>query len=119
MVTEPASQPAICRRIREVRERSLGISQEEAARRLGISLKAYRAYETFREPKISRLRQIAAAFGLDETFFAGSPVPVPVPADDRDRQARRHEELLTRLERQEELLRRVLAELDRIRSRPS
>ena len=60
---------AMCRRIREARETIAEISQEEAARRLGLSLKGYRAYETFRKPSPRRLREIAAAFGLNDDYF--------------------------------------------------
>ena len=68
-----AEPPPLCRLIREARTRVALISQEEAARRLGLSLKGYRAYETFREPSVRRLRQIAGAFGLDEEhFFRGA-----------------------------------------------
>ncbi len=99
-----------------MRERVLGISQEEAARRLGVSLKAYRAYETYREPKMSRLRQIAVAFGLEGTHFLEPSTRPQNPDDDlRDELARRHEELIARLNAQEELLRAVLVELERIR----
>lgn len=60
--------PPLSRRIREERER-LEISQEEAARRLHLSLKGYTAYERFREPKPSRAREIAVAFGLPNDHF--------------------------------------------------
>jgi transcriptional regulator with XRE-family HTH domain len=61
--------PTICERIRRARREILRISQEEAARRIGMSVKGYRAYETFREPSFARLRQIATAFDIDETYF--------------------------------------------------
>lgn len=64
-----ADAPALCRRIRDARLKVAHISQEEAARRLGISLKAYRAYEVFREPSLRRLREIARTFGLGEEYF--------------------------------------------------
>jgi transcriptional regulator with XRE-family HTH domain len=67
-----AEAPALCRRIRDARLNVAHVSQEEAARRLGLSLKAYRAYEVFREPSIRRLRAIAEAFGLDEAYFLTS-----------------------------------------------
>lgn len=67
-----AEAPALCRRIRDARLSVARISQEEAARRLGLSLKAYRAYEVFREPSLRRLREIALAFGLDEEHFLAS-----------------------------------------------
>src|SRR5690242_14721791 len=70
MNTEP---PVLCKRIRDARENA-DLSQEEAARRLNLSLNAYRAYETFREPKPPRLRQIAKIFGLDEDYFLSAPV---------------------------------------------
>lgn len=60
--------PPLSRRIREERER-LGITQEEAARRLHLSLGGYTAYERYREPKAARARQIALSFGLPEDHF--------------------------------------------------
>lgn len=77
-----AEPPPLCRRIRDARLHIAGISQEEAARRLGLSLKGYRAYETFREPRLRRLRQIAAAFGLDDNSFVSELAP-PRPFEER------------------------------------
>ncbi len=111
-----ADRSSLCREIRAAREQLLGISQEEAARRLGTSLKAYRAYETFREPRLSRLRQLEAAFGLEEGYFLRKSRPPP--SDDlRDELARRHEEVLARLDAQDEAFRVLTEELSRLRSR--
>lgn len=117
MTVTPAP-PELCTRIRHVRERVLGISQEEAARRLGLSLKAYRAYETFREPKISRLRQLAVAFGLEETHFLDPESRAHSKDELDDTLARRHEELVARLDAQDEALRLIQVELERLRARP-
>jgi transcriptional regulator with XRE-family HTH domain len=67
-------RPHVCELIRSIR-RSRGLSQEEVARRLGLSLKAYRAYETFREPRLSRLRQLEELFELPEGRLVGSATP--------------------------------------------
>lgn len=88
-VMAAAEPPPLSQRIREARE-DLGISQEEAARRLHLSLKGYTAYERFREPKPTRAREIARAFGLDENYFLSSP---PDVAADDDRLARMEERL--------------------------
>jgi transcriptional regulator with XRE-family HTH domain len=71
--------PPISRRIRETREHQFDengrkLSQEKVAQRLGLSLKAYRAYETFREPNAQRLRQIARALGQPDDYFAHSEI---------------------------------------------
>ncbi|HEX8751909.1 MAG TPA: helix-turn-helix transcriptional regulator, partial [Solirubrobacterales bacterium] len=50
-------------RIRAARQRA-GVTQEELARRLGMSTKGYRAYESTREPVPERLAQIADALGI-------------------------------------------------------
>ncbi len=76
MAGEP---PAICRRIRRLRDSlkeqfGSDFSQESVARRVGISLKAYRAYESFREPRGERLKQIAVALGQDEDYFSRADV---------------------------------------------
>lgn len=77
--------PPICRRIRELREerferdkqaareerRANRFSQEAVAQRVGVSLKAYRAYEDTREPDYERRQQIALALDLPEDFFEG------------------------------------------------
>lgn len=109
--------PELCREIRRVRQSVVGISQEEAARRVGVSLKAYRAYETFREPKLRRLRQLEAAFGLEEGYFlrkAGYPLGVDDLSDER---ARRHDELVARLDSIEEAVRELSVELRQFRPR--
>jgi transcriptional regulator with XRE-family HTH domain len=97
--------PALCRRIRAARLNVAHVSQEEAARRLGLSLKAYRAYELFREPSVRRLREIATAFGLDEDYFLA-----PNGGDSRptafEQQVRAElEEIRARLDRLEQSLR--------------
>lgn len=75
--------PPICRRIRELREerfeldkqaareerRANRFSQEAMAQRVGVSLKAYRAYEDTREPDYERRQAIAAALDLPDDFF--------------------------------------------------
>jgi transcriptional regulator with XRE-family HTH domain len=63
-----ADPPLICQQVRHAREQA-ELSQEEAARRLHMSLGGYAAYERDREPKRSRLRQIAKAFELPEDHF--------------------------------------------------
>jgi transcriptional regulator with XRE-family HTH domain len=101
-----ADAPALCRRIRDARLSVAHISQEEAARRLGLSLKAYRAYEVFREPSIRRLREIAEAFGLGEEHFLGSngnESELGSPAFERKIEAELRE-IKTRLERLERAL---------------
>lgn len=84
--------PAICKRIRQTRERLYQewtaehgtkrgnpFTQEKVARRIvsaedpqGITVGAYGAFERFREPSLERLRQIAFAFNLDEDYFLPS-----------------------------------------------
>lgn len=74
--------PPVCARIRATRERlkqealeaggreaAREFSQERVAQRVGLSLKAYRAYEAAREPQWARRREIARALGLDENYF--------------------------------------------------
>jgi transcriptional regulator with XRE-family HTH domain len=77
--------PPICRRIKELREqrfeldkqaarderRANRFSQEAMAQRVGVSLKAYRAYEDSREPDYDRRRAIALALELPDDFFEG------------------------------------------------
>jgi transcriptional regulator with XRE-family HTH domain len=105
--------PALCRRIRAARLGVAHVSQEEAARRLGLSLKAYRAYELFREPSIRRLRQIAHAFGLEEDYFLASN------GDDAEATAFEHQvraelrEIKARLDRLEHVLRRATGSAER------
>ena len=59
-----AAVPVICARIRQVRELR-GLTQEDAAHLLRVSVKGYRDWETVREPSLERLRQIAAAFDCE------------------------------------------------------
>jgi len=92
--------PEICQRIREARERA-GVTQEEMARRLFLSLGAYAAYERRREPRLSRLRQIAQALGLPEDYFENPAPALPAEDDFADRLGRIErvlEELVARLE---------------------
>lgn len=109
--------PPICREVRRLRLDFAGVSQEEAARRLGISLKAYRAYETYREPRLPRLRQIEQAFGVTQgtliAFVQGSAGGHTQGElrELRDDVARRHDQLLERLERLEEGMRELLVQL--------
>ncbi len=75
--------PPVCARIRDTRlrlreeakaegglEAARYFSQEEVARRLGLSLGGYRPYESTREPDYARRREIATkGFGLDADYF--------------------------------------------------
>jgi transcriptional regulator with XRE-family HTH domain len=89
-----AAAPPICARIRETRERlrdeakaqggpeaAKEFSQEQVAHRVGVSLKAYRAYEDFREPDYERRKAIAKALGFSEDYFE-----IHQPEDARFRQ---------------------------------
>lgn len=80
---ESDGRPAICRRINDTRrrqqerwkadhpgERDNPYTQEAVARRVGVTLGAYGAWERSREPELFRLRQIATALGLDEDYFS-------------------------------------------------
>lgn len=96
-----AEAPVLCRRIRDARLRVAHISQEEAARRVGLSLKAYRAYEVFREPSIRRLREIALAFGLEENYFVVTNGSDPGSAALEHKVDAELREIKTRLERLE------------------
>lgn len=82
---EASERPAICQRIHSVRdglkqqwelehpgERGNPFTQEQVARRIGITLSAYGRFERTREPNLSRLRQIAVALFLDEDYFLPS-----------------------------------------------
>ena len=110
--------PELCQEIRRTREQVVGISQEEAARRLGISLKAYRAYESFREPKLARLRQLAAAFGLEEDYFIREATQThrELPSEFLDEIASQHEEVVRRLDAQDEVLRTLTIEIAALRN---
>ena len=68
MVETGPAIPDLCQLIRAEREKA-GLSQEELARKLDMSLAGYRLYERFREPKPPRLRQIALALRLPEDYF--------------------------------------------------
>jgi transcriptional regulator with XRE-family HTH domain len=92
--------PDICRRIREDRE-ATGVTQEEMARRLYLSLGAYAAYERGREPRLARLRQIALALGLPEDHYE---TPAQAPSEDA--------ELVERLERIERALQELVSRSD-------
>lgn len=77
--------PPICARIRELRlerfeqdkeaqrreQRANRFSQEAIAQRVGVTLKAYRAYEEYREPDYERRQAIAAALDLPTDYFEG------------------------------------------------
>lgn len=80
---EDEARPAICQRIRDTRDhlfkqwkadhprqRPNPFSQEEVARRVGVSLGGYGAWERTLEPDLQRLREIAVALELDEDYFA-------------------------------------------------
>lgn len=75
---EEAEVPALCERVRHAREATIDpatgrrMSQERAAALVGVSVRAYRKWETTVEPKPLRLRQIAAALGLPEDHFLPS-----------------------------------------------
>jgi transcriptional regulator with XRE-family HTH domain len=103
-----AEAPPLCRRIRDARLNFAHVSQEEAARRLGLSLKAYRAYEVFREPSIRRLREIARAFGLDEDYFLVTDGSDPGSAAFERKVEAELREIKTRLERLERALARLV-----------
>jgi hypothetical protein len=79
---ESVPLPPISVLIRETRERlrdeakadggqaaAAEFSQEAIARRIGVSLGAYAAYELGREPDYGRRRQIALALGFNEDYF--------------------------------------------------
>lgn len=107
---DPGVPPPVCQEIRRIRSRVVGLSQEVVARELGISLKAYRAYETYREPRLARLRQIEELFGMGPgalLAFTGPPAQDGALQELRDEIARRHDQVLDRLDRLEELVRRV------------
>lgn len=76
LLTEVMAQggpPPLSERVREAREQA-GLTQEEAARRLHMSLGGYAVYERTREPKPARAREIARAFSLPEDYFVtGAP----------------------------------------------
>lgn len=78
------TRPAICERIQQTR-RALFVewrashpgtdnpySQENVARRVGVTLGGYGGWERHVEPNLSRLRQIAVALNLDEDYFLPS-----------------------------------------------
>ena len=96
--------PPLCRRIRAARLGAAHISQEEAARRLGLSLKAYRAYEVFREPSLRRLREIAGAFGLPEGYFLDQHGQEPGVAAFEQRVEAELREIKARLDRLEQAI---------------
>lgn len=83
-MAEAGRTPPICARIRATRdalkdaqtttERRSFFSQEKVAQRVGVSLKAYRAWEKDREPNYERRRAIARALELDEDYFE-QPAP--------------------------------------------
>lgn len=105
--------PALCRRIRAARLGVAHVSQEEAARRLGLSLKAYRAYELFREPSIRRLREIARAFGLEEDYFlAANGGETELTAFEQQVRAELRE-IKARLDQLERALRAVMGSAER------
>lgn len=78
-------RPPICKRISDLRKglfardkgpareerRSNNFSQEAVARQIGVSLKAYRAYELNREPDYERRQAIAQALELPSDYFEG------------------------------------------------
>ena len=107
---DPGAAPPVCQEIRRIRSQVVGLSQEVVARELGISLKAYRAYETYREPKLARLRQIEELFAVRPgTLLAFTHPPGHDAAlrELRDEIGRRHDQVIDRLDRLEELVRRA------------
>jgi transcriptional regulator with XRE-family HTH domain len=109
-----ARRPPLSDQIRRARREVAGLTQEQAAARIGVTAKAYRAWELHREPRPARLRQIARAFGLAEEHFLVSPSR---PAE-RIAESRLHE-LADAIQRQEDetiaALERVEAELASLR----
>jgi transcriptional regulator with XRE-family HTH domain len=80
---EESQAPAISQRLKATRERLKAkwaaenpgepdnpFTQEEIARRIGVTLGAYGGWENKKEPSLMRLRQAALAFGLDEDYFS-------------------------------------------------
>jgi len=77
--------PPICARIRELREerkardketarrehRKNKFTQEAFAHGVGVTLKAYSAYESFREPDYEKRKIIARLLELPEDYFEG------------------------------------------------
>ena len=73
-MNEEREAPSLCRWVRREREKA-GLTQEEVARRMNMSLTGYRKYERGpREPKPERLREIAVALELPENYFFGGGV---------------------------------------------
>lgn len=118
------SAPPICARIRETRERlkedgkrrgghaaAKEFSQEQVAHRVGVSLKAYRAYESTREPGYERRRAIARALGLNEDHFETER-----PEEERLRQIVQEE--LVDVREAVERIEKILAERDETGDRP-
>lgn len=65
------------KRIAEARV-ALGISQAEAARRIGISQSTYSGYETgTRRVKLSMLRQIASVYNVAVDWLIGTELSYP------------------------------------------
>lgn len=62
-MTSSPTRP-VCGRIREAREEA-GLTQEQVAAALAMSVRGYSAYERNREPTLARLTAIANAVGTD------------------------------------------------------
>jgi transcriptional regulator with XRE-family HTH domain len=120
---EQQGLPAICLRIRKTRrelfdrwaaenpnEQGMNpYSQEQVASRVGITRNAYRAFERRREPSLARLRQIAAALGLDDDYFSPRADRASVTAR-LEAEADRYAEMNDRLQALIEALQALLAE---------
>lgn len=79
---EDEFEPPFCKRLRSIRdakreealaagdaERARQLTQEGMAKAIGVTLKAYRAYEKDREPDHLRRRDIARALGMEQDAF--------------------------------------------------
>ena len=75
------------RRLREAREHA-GLSQEEAAKKIGVTLRSYGRWESTHKkdgaiPRGSRLDPIAEALNVDREYLMGPP-PAPLGMGDND-----------------------------------
>lgn len=98
-------------------ERDNPYTQEAVARRVGVTLGAYGAWERKKEPKPARLREIARALNLDEDYFlpSGDLTEMTVRLEaETDRVA----SMGDRLEALLQLLEERIAALPRAPSRP-
>ena len=95
--TNNDDKPPICQLIRETRIEA-GLSQQDMAVRLGLSVGGYAAYESYREPSYERRQQIAQALEKPEDFFE----PIGITGEELENLAtrfeRRLDEAIRRLE---------------------